>query len=277
MLAAWAAVGLPVFIAAYQASADDTSAQATVAKPDKTYTGTIRFVDPKENMLDVKGFLFSTKEFNLGMNCSYTIADKDHGTVNDLRPGQKVVVSYQDMHGVPIVDHVTQKAMREEGMVKAIDPATHTVTLGAGFMSRTFELPADCEVTLHDGKSGSIDDVQPGNHVTVTYEVPNGQPTVREIAQTSMTFKGELTAIDLNQKTLRADAGFNSKKFNVSNDCAIIVNGQPVGKLTDLRPGEELTFSYNKINGVNIVNRIAPASTSPSSVAQNKYPLGQPY
>ena len=278
ILCAWAAVSLPVLMAtAYQASADDTAAQATVAIQDKTYTGTIVFVDPKEYMLGVKGFLFSTKEFNLGKNCSYVIADKDDGTVNDLRPGQRVEVAYQNIHGVPIVDRVTQKPMRVEGVVKAIDPATHQVTLSAVFLDKTFRMPADCTVTLHDGRSGSIADIQSGNHVTVTYEVPDGQATAREIAQTSVAFTGKLTAIDLNQKTLRADAGFSSKRFRVANDCSIVVKGQPVGRLTDLRPGKEFTFSYNEINGVNIVNRIAPAASSPGSVAQNKYQIGQPY
>jgi hypothetical protein len=272
-LRATAAVGLPILLAtvAYRAPADDASAQATVAKPDKTYTGRVISVDPKENMLDVKGFPFSKKEFNLGGNCSYAIVDKESGTVGDLRPGQEVTVSYQDVHGVPIADRVTQKPMRDEGMVKAIDPATHKMTLSMGIMNKTFQLPDNCDVTLHGGNSGAIADIQPGNHVTVTYEVPNGRPTAREIAQTSVTFTGELTAIDLSQKTVKAEAAFTTKKFNVGDDCAILVNGKPVGKLTDLRPGENLTFSYNDINGVNIVNRIAPAKESPpNSVAENR-------
>ena len=263
---------------AYRASADDATAQAPAVRPDKNYTGTIVFVDPKEYLLDVKGFLFSTKEFNLGKNCSYTIADKDNGTVNDLRPGQRVELAYQDVHGVPIADRIIQKPMRVEGMVNAIDPATHRVTLSAAFRDKTFQLPSDCMVTLHDGKSGSINNIQPGNHVTVTYEVPNGQATAKEIAQTSLTFTGRLTVIDLNRKMLRADAGFRSKSFRLGNNCTIVINGQPSGQLTDLRPGEEFTFSYNKIDGVNIVNRIAPvAAPPPGSMAQNRYPIGQPY
>jgi len=253
--------------AAYRASADDASAKATAAKPDKTYTGTIVTVDPKDNLLDVKGFLFS-KKFNLGDTCAYTIVGKETGALGDLRPGQRVTVGYQDAHGVLVADRVTQQPMRDEGMVKAIDPTTQTMTLHVGVMDKTFQLPADCEVMLRGGKSGTIADIQPGYHVTVTYEVTNGKPTSREIAQTSATFTGDLTAIDLDQKTLKAKATFTTKKFNVGDDCAILVNGQPAGKLTDLRPGESLTFSYDDVNGVNIVNRIAPAGTSSSSVAE---------
>jgi len=270
-LRTWAAVGLSVLTAtaAYRALADDASANATAAKPNKTYTGTIVSVNPKENMLDVKGFLFSKKDFNLGNNCAYTIVGQETGAIGDLRPGQRVTVGYQDAHGVLVADSVTQKPLRDEGMVRAIDPAAHTMTVHAGWMDKTFQLPANCDVTLRGGKSGTIADIQPGYHVTVTYEVPHGRPTAREIAQTSATFTGKLTAFDLDQKTMKAKATFATKKFNVGDDCAILANGKPDGKLTDLQPGENLTFSYDDVNGVNIVNRIAPAgASSPSSVAE---------
>ena len=58
---------------------------------------------------------------------------------------------------------------------------------------------------------------------------------------------------------MKAKASFNTKKFNVGDDCAVVINGKPDGKLTDLRPGESLMFSYDEVNGVNVVNRIAPA------------------
>jgi Cu/Ag efflux protein CusF len=137
-------------------------------------------------------------------------------------------------------------------------------------MDKQFQLPANCEVTLRGDKSGTIADIQPGNHVMITYEVPNGKPTARRITQTSATFTGDLKAIDLDQKTIKARAMFATRKFNVGDDCAILVNGKPDGKLTDLRPGESLTFSYDEVNGVNIVNRIAPAKGSGSAVAESK-------
>ena len=253
--------------AGYRALADDASANATAAKPDKDYTGTIVSVDPKEHTLQVKSFPFSNKKFNLGDACTYTIVGQDSGTVGDLRPGQKVTVGYQDAHGVLVADRVTQQPMRDEGMVKAVDPATQTLTLDQGMMDKKFQLPADCEVTLRGDRAGTVADIQPGNHVLITYEVPDGKATARQIAQTSETFTGDLTAIDLDQKTIKAKAMFTSKKFNLGDDCAVVINGKPNGKLTDLRPGESLIFSYYNINGVNVVDRIAPAKGSGSAVA----------
>ena len=259
---------------AYRASADDTSAKATTAKPEKTYTGTVVSVDPQDHMLNVRGFLFS-KKFNLGDSCAYTMVGQTTGAVGNLRPGQRVTVSYQDANGVLVADCVTQRPLRETGMVKAIDPAAHTLTLHVGIMDKAYQLPADCGITLRGGRSGSLGDIQTGDHVTVTYEVPGGKPTAREIAQTSATFTGDLTAIDLGQKTLKARAAFGTKQFNLGDNCAIVINGKPDGKLTDLRPGESLTFNYDVVNGVNIVNRIAPTATGPTTQATATQPPPQ--
>ena len=261
----WLAIGVAglTTTAAFNALADQA---AKAARPEKSYTGTVVSVDPQEHVLIMKGFMLS-KTFNLGAACAYTLPDNTAGTMGDLRPGEKVKVAYRDASGVLVADRVEQLPMRYEGMVQAIDPAAHTLTLHTFGRDRTFKLADGCKVLLQDDKSGTLADVQTGNHVTVTYETPNGKPTAREIAQTSIEFTGSLTAIDLGAKTLKANAAFGSKKFNVADNCAIVINGKPDGQLSDLKPDDKLVFSYNDINGVNVVNRIAPAQTQPSSVA----------
>ena len=260
-----------LMLMAFKSSAGDA---ATAVIPQKSYTGTVVSVNTNEHTLGLKGFLWN-KSFNLGDNCVYKFVDKDAGVIGDLRPGQRVTVDYQDANGVLVADRVTQQPMREEGMVKAIDPAAHTLTMHLRVTDKTFQLPTDCQVTLRGDKSGTIADIQTGNHVTVTYETPNGRPTAREIAQTSATFTGELTAIDLGQKTLKAKAMFDTKKFNVGDDCTILVNGKPDGKLNDLRPDERLVISYNDINGVNVVDRIAPAGTPQETAMTASQPMAR--
>ena len=242
-------------IAGYPALADG---QAKVAKPDKTYTGTVKSVNANDRLLEVNGFMFG-KRFNLGDNCTYDILNKNAGSISDLRSGERVVVSYQDAHGVLVADRVAQEPMKFDGMVKTIDPMAHTVTLHSGWMDRTFRIPDDCQIALRGGKTGTIADIQAGNHVTVTYETPNGQATARQIAQTSAMFTGELTAVDMNDRTVKAKTTFGAKKFNLADNCAIMVNGKPTGQLTDLRLGDRLEFNYDDVNGVNVVNRIANA------------------
>jgi len=261
----WSAVCAAILTttAVFRAAADQPT---TVAKPEKCYTGMIRFVDPQERLLNAKGFLLSRK-FNLGAACVCTLLDNKAGTIADLRPGEKVTVSYQDSQGVLIADSVDQQPMRNEGMVKAVDPTARTLTLHLRGLDKTFQIANDCAVWLRNDKSGTLADIQAGNHVTVTFETPDDKATARQITQTSLEFTGTLTAIDLGEKTLKAKATFGSKKFNVADNCAIVINGKTDGRLSDLMPDDKLVFSYDEINGVNVVNRIAPAEARPSSVA----------
>jgi hypothetical protein len=168
-----------------------------------------------------------------------------------------------------VADRIEQEPMRFAGWVKAVDPKAHTVTVqpaGFGF-SKRFQFADACPVTLREDRTGTLADIQAGNYVTLVYETPPGLPTVQSIAQTSEQFAGSLTAIDLGEKTLKAQAAFASKNFNVGDHCVIVINGKGDGHLSDLRPDEQLVFSYDEINGVNVVNRIAPAKNTSESVS----------
>ena len=244
-------------IAVFRAPADQP---ATAAKPDKSYTGTVVSVDPNGQMLSVKAWLLSEKSFNLGDNCAYTLLDKNDGTANDLRPGEKVTVNYQELHGVLIADRVEQRPMQFEGVVQAIDPDKHTLTLHRRGLDKRLEIAGGCIIVLRGEQRGTFADIQPGDHVMVTYETPGGKPSAREIALTSIVFTGTLTAIDLGEKTVKASALFGSMKFNVADDCIIVMNGKTDGHLSDLKPNDKLVFNYDEINGINVVDRIAPAA-----------------
>lgn len=261
----WIAVCAAAFTttAVIRASADQPP---TAARPEKNYTGIVVSVDPQEHALNAKGFVFN-KKFNLGTDCTYALPDNKTGTISDVRPGEKVEISYQNANGVLVADRVEQQPMRYEGIVQAIDPAAHTLTLRIHGMDKKFQIANDCNVMLRDDKSGALGDIQTGNHVTVNYETPDGTLTARKIAQTSIEFTGMLTAIDLGEKTLKARAAFDSKEFNVADNCAIVINGKPDGQLSDLKPNDKLVFSYDEINGVNVVNRIAPVEVQPNSIA----------
>ena len=238
---------------AFTTSADDTE---TNAIPHKSYTSTVVSVDTKEHTLVLEGF-FTSKTFNLGGNCAYTVVDKGAGVIGDLHPGQRVEVVYQEAHNVLVADRVTQEPMCYEGTVKACDLAQRTITLHTRGRDKTFLIAGDCKVVLRGDKPGSLTDVQTGNYVTVTYETPNDKPTARKIAQTSETYTGSLIAIDLDTKTVKAKSMFDTKKFNLGDNCAIVIDGRINGRLADLKPNDKLVFSYDEINGVNVANRIA--------------------
>lgn len=264
------AVGASVLtLTAFTAAADQA---ATAAKTDKTYTGMVISVNPNQSTLKVKGLLFS-KKFNLGENCSYVLWNKPAGEMTDLRAGEKVKVAYQDASGVLVADRIQQEAMTEQGMVKAIDPATHRLTLRSGLMAKTIQVPDNCLVQLRGDKNGSLADVQPGYYVMVTYEMPNDKPVAREIEQTGTTFNGELRAVNLDNRTVIAKSLFDTDKFHLADNCAIVINGKVDGQLSDLKLGERLAFDYEDVNGVKIVNRIANEPVTQVSERTSAQPI----
>ncbi len=260
----WLAVCIAVLTmaAVIRASAEQV---VTAAKPDKNYTGTVVAVDPKEHTLEVKGMWLS-KKFNLGLACDYRLLDKSPGTANDLRPGEKVIVSYQNADGVLVANRVEQQPVRFEGVVQVVDPDNHSMIVRFRRVDKTFHIADECNVVLRDDKSGTLADIRAGNHVMVTYESPDGDVLVaRQIAQTSVLFTGTLTAIDLSERTVKAKALFGTKKFIVADNCDIMLNGK-TAQLSDLKPNDALVFNYDEINGVNIVNRITPVEVSTNSI-----------
>jgi hypothetical protein len=136
-------------------------------------------------------------------------------------------------------------------------------------LHKTFELPGDCKVVLRDDKSGSLQDVKVGHQVTVVYELPGGSPTAREIEQTSAMYVGTLDAIDASMRTVKAKHFVGDRKFSLADNCKIIVNGKPDGKLNDLRLGQKLVLSYEDVDGVNVANRIAqPEEATKSEMSE---------
>lgn len=272
MIKTWKPVCTSLFTAlvAYGAAADQadsTAAPTAGATPEKTYKGTVVYADANNHMLRVKGWFMGDRSFNLGNNCVYLEPGKQNMALNTMRAGEKVTVTYQDSHGVFIANRVEEVPMTIEGMVTALNATNHMITVHRTAGKEEMQLAGDCQVVLRDGKLGGLDDIKVGNYVTVTYETPGNVNTAREIAQTSQEYTGTITAIDLNDRTIKAKTVFGAKTFHLADQCAIMVKGQPNGRMADLRPEEKLVFSYDDIDGVNVVNRIAPEESPVNHVA----------
>ena len=261
-------------LAPHSVAADQSS--STYSGPEKTFTGSVTAVDLSQHTLKVRGEYLFGKTFNLGAACSYALLDGADNAPAGLHSGQKVRVIYQSVDGVLVTDRVLQQPMRYTGWVKAVDPKAHTITVQAGGLgvSRQFQFADGGRVTLLGDKAGTFADIQPGNHVSLTYEEPPGMATAQNIAQTSATFTGALTAIDLDAKTVKAKTMFDSRSFNLGEHCVIDLDGKGGGRFSDLKPNENLVFTYDDINGVNVVNRIAPAKETPESVSASNMPGG---
>jgi hypothetical protein len=216
-------------------------------------------VDAKEHVLQVKGLLL-TKKFNLGTSCTYALLGSEAGGADSLRPGQQVKVGYANASGVLVASRVEQLPRYFHGTVKSLDAGQHQLVLDRAGPDKPLRIAADCAVVLRGGRSGTLADVQPGHRVTVLYETPADGTVVHEIKQTSAAFTGTLTAIDLTERTLKARGTFASKKFSVGAGCAILLDGQPA-ELGGLKPGDKLEFSYDDVDGVNVLNRIVESES----------------
>jgi hypothetical protein len=254
---AWMACAAVLTLATLPSPADDSSTAA--AGPEKTYTGTVTAVHPNDQTLRVRGVFLMNRDFHIGSSCAFALWGNPSGALMDLQSGEEVTISYQRSNGILVADRVTQDMSTRKGVVTAIDPVARTMTVRNHGMDKTLQIGDDCTIVLRDNHSGFIADVQPGNLVKVTYDTPGDRAVVREIAQNSASFTGTLTAIDLDSKTLKAKATFTTKAFTVGGECAIVLNGKMGGQLSDLMPNEKLVISYEDIDGVNIVNRIATA------------------
>jgi len=235
------------------------AAAATPSGPEKSYCGQVVSVNPQEHTFRVRAWMLSSKQFNLGANCAFAMVDNNKAGAADLRPGQDITVLYQVSQGVRVADRIEQHPLRYVGVVTAIDTNTLSLTLHERGLDRTMSIAQGCTVRLKDDKSGKLSDIQTGDHVTITYERPNELPVAREISQGSVSFTGRLAAVDLEDHTVKAKDTFSTMKFVLADNCTIVHYGKTDGKLSELWPNERLTFNYEPLNGVNIVNRIAPA------------------
>ncbi|HXC98150.1 MAG TPA: hypothetical protein VN048_02330 [Verrucomicrobiae bacterium] len=263
MISAARVAGLAALLLA-SAGAVCAYADDRMAANEKTTSGTITVLDAKEKVLKIQGMLLA-KTFVLGDNCSLAVGNKADASLGEFRPGQKVTVNYRDADGVLVADRVTQDKLFFTGEVVAVDGKNRTLTVRHRGGLKSFSLADNCGVTLNAKASGALDAVKPGCHVTVIYETPGGRWVARWIEEPSQQFTGTLGMVNLEDRTITAGKPLlGEKKFHVGDDCAIVINGKVVGPahLKDLHPGMSCELSYDSVDGVNIVNRIAPVTAS---------------
>jgi hypothetical protein len=249
--------------------ADDSTSTAG----DKTCTGTVTAVDAGQHVVRISEFFFP-RSFVLGDSCTVSVGENPNAAVTDLRPGQKIMVQYKDAHGVLVADRIEQQKLHYDGSVTAIDPANGMLTVWHSGHYRKFAIASDCAVTLTAGARGDLSEVKPGDHISITYEVPAGKWTAFEIEQPSRTFVGTLDAIDLRNGMLKAKHMMGSERFSLADDCNIMLTGHPNARPADLRLGREYEFSYDTVNGVNVVNRIGPSQSEQKGSTPNTASAG---
>jgi hypothetical protein len=228
------------------------------------WTGRITAVNTQDNTISGKHLQY-TRTFRLGEKCPISAVDNHQATLGDLRPGEKVRISYRDVEGVLVANHITEQALSYHGTVQNVDPKTGTVQMEEARVERPFRAPksfqiaGDCQVILWNGQEGNLADVHPGDRVSVVYELPNRQQVAYRIREQTASFEGVADTIDLPARTLKAKEGSQEVQFVLGNHCRFVQSDGKTGHLKDLQPGHDYRFTYEEVNGIDVLDRIAPA------------------
>jgi hypothetical protein len=268
-------IGILVLMAALPTSlrADQ---QTTCKHREKTWEGTVSMVNTEYNTIKAEHWGM-TQTFHLGNNCAIAAVDKKEATLSDLRPGEKVKIRYQNVEGVRVADRIVEKALHYDGTVQAVDPKAGTATMEEAPLYKPFRAPekfriaSDCKLTLANGSDGTVADLRPGDRITVIYELPGGSPVAYRIREQTSTFVGKLDAIDLPARTVKAKQMTSEKTFQVGDKCRIIASNQQSAPLKDLSLGQQYRFTYRDVNGVNVLDEVAPVQgAKPAETASTK-------
>jgi Cu/Ag efflux protein CusF len=252
---------------ASQVVADETTNTQVEQNHDKTYEGSVTDVDPEAKTVSVKGFLIS-KTFHTAEPCKFSLEDKPGATLNDIRPGQKVEVHYQNVQGVLAASQITQHDIMLHGYITTINPGQRTLVLKDRAGTRKFVVAEDCSIVLNDEQVGTLENLKVGHSVSVAYEPTAAAWTAHKIEQKAESFTGTIEAIDAGARTVTAKSFMSVKKFDLGDNCQIVVADKLDAALRDLRIGDRVEFSYEDANGVLVANRIGrDANLSKTEIA----------
>lgn len=256
-------------MAAFPVGAQTKQAAAGTTR-DRSWTGTVTCVNAQDNTLRGKRGFF-TKTFDLGGKCPISTVDKKEAALSDLRPGERVTIHYQDVEGVLVARRIAEKPLHYAGTVHNIDSKAGIVTMEETPLyqpfhgPRTFHIASDCQVVLWNGHEETLADLQPGDKIVVTYDRPGGSSLAYRIQDRSLATVATLETIDLPDRIVKAKDPSGEQSFALADRCRIILNGHKNGELKDLVAGQTYKFTYEAVNGINVLDRIAPASATKSA------------
>ena len=105
----------------YESESEPMLAQR-VEQKNPTFVGTIRSIDAETRTVKVKNLL-AEKKFHLANGCKVVVNGKMNAWLVDLRIGDRMSVSYEDVNGVLVANRIT----REEGAPEADSSQTARV------------------------------------------------------------------------------------------------------------------------------------------------------
>ena len=157
---------------------------------EKSWTGTLTAVRGT-NTITVADAV-ETRTFGISTNCAIVTGNNKSGTLSELQPGEHVIIQYRRVQGELVAERITEKVQRCTGTVDGIVPTTEGASmlelksvLGLSGTARAFRLDSNCEVVLRNGESGTLENVKPGDEVTILYIPSDGGAIGCQVEDTS--------------------------------------------------------------------------------------------
>ena len=106
------AVGIALNLAA-GSGRGDTGDQPTEKPKAETFAGAIRTLDPEKRVMTVEATPLS-KTFGIAADCEVTMKDKPKASVEDLKVGSVVHVTYEAANGILVAHRIEQQGPPQE-------------------------------------------------------------------------------------------------------------------------------------------------------------------
>jgi Cu/Ag efflux protein CusF len=148
------------------------------------------------------------------------------------------------------------------GKVDYVNMDEHTATVTALLRHRTFDLGNNCAIIRWDNTTGGINDLRPGQNVTIGYRDVGGVLVADRVEQNAMRYRGVVKSLDPAQHRLVLRHWDGDKTFMLAADCNVLLHDKEVGAIANIKPGDHVSVVYETPSGPDVVRQIAQTSAS---------------
>jgi hypothetical protein len=144
-----------------------------VVQTNPAYVGFIESVDREARTLTVTK-TSGKRTFKLADDCYIAPGKNSEGTFNDLKPGHKIVVTYEKSEKTFVAHRLESKSVEFSGVIRAIDVPARTVKVQALLSTRKFNLARNCAISIDGNPKAKLADLRIGQSVTMAYAESSG-------------------------------------------------------------------------------------------------------
>jgi hypothetical protein len=174
---------------------------------------------------------------------------------------------------VPLAGNVAQASNPPEGSWSAtlisMNSRNNTVTAKNWLLTRRFTLGAGCAVSCVEKPQGTLNDLQPGEEITIRYHHEHGVLVADRMVEETRHVNGTVASVDSKQGFITVTEAFPlgrlrpHKGFRLASDCAVMLPEGTSRALETLKPGERVTIIYGGPSGLPVAYRIQEQTSPP--------------